>query len=156
VKQRLSELVEFATCEAEDELPVTAADVRALQDVTTAIALVKRLQRWALSQRPPPATGWAEGAGAPRDQGGAGQGEGAGADRDQRRARGKGKKRSPGRPHVSTPKADEKMYKDWKASGLRQKEFARGRGMKTEEVEAACKRHRTRESRKRKRQARRT
>jgi hypothetical protein len=80
-----------------------------------------------------------------------------GGDRDQKRARGDSKKASPGRPHVSTPDADQKMHEDWKTSGMTQKEFARERGLSWVEVEAACKRHRTRQSRiKKKRSARRT
>jgi hypothetical protein len=107
-------------------------------------------------------------AGADRDQDGAGLSEGdkrkphpgpkpdTDASSDQRRARWKGKKKSRGRPHVSDPEADEKLHDDWKASGLTQKEFARKRGLKWEEVEAACKRHRTKKARKKKSPGRRT
>jgi hypothetical protein len=58
-------------------------------------------------------------------------------------------KRNPkgGRPQVASPEEDEKTFNDWKASDRTQKDFARARGLKLEEVEKACSRYRARRSR---------
>jgi hypothetical protein len=69
---------------------------------------------------------------------------------------GKRQKKRRGQPHKSTPDADKKIHDDWKSSGLTQKEFARARGEPQDEIEAASKRHRTRESRQRSPRRRRT
>jgi hypothetical protein len=54
-----------------------------------------------------------------------------------------------GRPSKSDPEKDRKLFDDWKASAQTVKEFARARGLDRAEVEDACKRHRTRQSRER-------
>jgi hypothetical protein len=54
-----------------------------------------------------------------------------------------------GRPSKSDPEKDRKLFDDWKASGQTLKEFARARREDRAKVEDACKRHRTRQSRKR-------
>jgi hypothetical protein len=62
-------------------------------------------------------------------------------------ARPKGKKKTRGRPRQSDPESDRKVYENWKASRLTVKEFARANSQSSAEIEAACKRHRTRASR---------
>jgi hypothetical protein len=58
------------------------------------------------------------------------------------------RKRNPrGRPPVSTPDADRKVYQAWKATGLTVKEFARSQSRPFAEIEGALKRDRTRRSR---------
>jgi hypothetical protein len=52
-----------------------------------------------------------------------------------------------GRPPKTNLADDRKLYDAWKSSGLTQKDFARARKISFDEVEAACKRERTRRSR---------
>src|SRR5262249_5249836 len=56
-------------------------------------------------------------------------------------------KKPRGRPGTAIPEADEKTYKVWVSTGWTVKHFAEGSGKPAAEVEAACKRYRTRRSR---------
>jgi hypothetical protein len=75
------------------------------------------------------------------------QGKAGGAGRRAAGERSQRKRKKPGRPEKSPREKDRKLFDDWKASGLTLKEFAKGRRLPCKEVDAACKRHRTRERR---------